>query len=176
VLCADHELNASTLSARVAASCDAPLHSCVLSALGTFSGDLHGARSRQIEDVVRGSMHYASVSSWFKQYSRDYPVPPGFGMQLYPDGDPRGKSLVATAVQTNSRSAPLKQLMRIIEYVEEQTGQKPNIDCGLAALSFALELPPGSATALFAISRTVDWSACFNLIRLPTWNFSSRIT
>lgn len=159
VLCADHELNASTLAARVAASCDAPLYSCLLSALGTFSGDLHGARSRQIEDLVRGSMHYASVSSWFKQYSRECPVPPGFGMHLYPEGDPRGKSLLTAATQINSRSATLKQLVRIIEYVEEQTGQKPNVDCGLAGLSFALELPVGSATGLFAISRTAGWVA-----------------
>ena len=159
VVCADHELNASTLAARVAASCDAPLHSILLSALGTFSGDLHGARSRQVEDLVRGSLHYKSAAAWLKQYSRERAVPPGFGMSLYPGGDPRGRCLIDTATAANARSQKLKQLIQIVDAVVESTGEQPTIDCGLAAISFALDLPPGAANAIFAISRTAGWVA-----------------
>src|SRR5690606_19245129 len=42
VLCAEHELNASSFTARVAASAGAGLYACVIAALGTFSGPLHG--------------------------------------------------------------------------------------------------------------------------------------
>jgi citrate synthase len=37
--------------------------------------------------------------------------------------------------------------------------EPPTLDLGLVALTAALELPPGSATALFAMGRTAGWIA-----------------
>ncbi|HMP53591.1 MAG TPA: citrate/2-methylcitrate synthase, partial [Candidatus Melainabacteria bacterium] len=68
VLCADQELNASALAARIAASCDASLYSCLLSALATFSGTSHGSASRRAEDIVSSSMKFNSVTAWLKDY------------------------------------------------------------------------------------------------------------
>jgi citrate synthase len=36
-------------------------------------------------------------------------------------------------------------------------GELPNLDFGLAALVTTLDLPPGSALALFGLGRTLGW-------------------
>lgn len=159
VLCADHELNASALAARVAASCDATLYSCLLSALGTFSGSLHGSASRRAEDIVHGSLKFRTTAAWTKEYLRQFDQIPGFGTQLYTQGDPRAKVLIDTAVQIGGRNKHLQRLLEIVAFVREEMGLAPNLDIGLAAISYALMLPPGSGSTIFAISRTAGWIA-----------------
>lgn len=159
VLCADHELNASALAARVAASCDATLYSCLLSALGTFSGTLHGSASRRAEDIIHGSLKFKTTVAWMKDYLRQFEEIPGFGTELYSQGDPRAKVLIDTAVQIGGKNKHLQRLLEIVECVREQMGLEPNLDVGLAAISYALLLPPGSGSTIFAISRTSGWIA-----------------
>lgn len=157
VLCADHELNASALAARVAASCDASLYSCLLSAVGTFSGSLHGLASRRTENTVSNSMKFKSTSAWLKDHLKHSEKIPGFGTELYDDGDPRAKVLLEAAESFGSKNPNLKRLVEIVECVEEQIGSKPNLDIGLAAITYALSLPPGSGSTIFAVSRTAGW-------------------
>lgn len=157
VLCADHELNASALAARVAASCDASLYSALLSAVGTFSGSLHGLASRRTENTVSNSMKFKSTTAWLKDYLRDREKIPGFGTDLYDEGDPRAKFLIDAANSVGSKSPNLKRLLEIVECVDEQLGAKPNLDIGLAAITYALSLPPGSGSTVFAVSRTAGW-------------------
>jgi citrate synthase len=159
VLCADHELNASALAARVAASCDASLYSCLLSALGTFSGTLHGSASRRAEDIVSNSLRFKSTSAWMKDYLSQYERIPGFGTELYEHGDPRAKFLIEAAQTVSGKDMHLNRLMEIVDCVRDQLGTEPNLDVGLAAISYALDLPPGSGSVIFAISRTAGWIA-----------------
>lgn len=159
VLCADHELNASALAARIAASCDASLYSCLLSALGTFSGALHGSASRRAEDIVTNSMKFKTATAWLKDYLRQFETIPGFGTELYRTGDPRAKVLIASALELGSRNPYLRRLAELVNCVREQLGTEPNLDVGLAAVSYALSLPPGAGSTIFAISRTAGWIA-----------------
>jgi citrate synthase len=159
VLCADHELNASAFAARVAASCDSSLYSCLLSALGTFTGSLHGSASRRAEDIVNGSMRFATAKIWLKDYLRQFERIPGFGSELYEYGDPRGRLLIETALSVSSQSKQLKRLVEIVDCVRQQLNKEPNLDVGLAAVSYALALPAGSGSAIFAVSRTAGWIA-----------------
>ena len=48
VLHADHELNASTFAARIAASTLADMHSCLVAALCTLKGPLHGGANQDV--------------------------------------------------------------------------------------------------------------------------------
>jgi len=159
VLCADHELNASALAARIAASCDASLYSCLLSALGTFSGTLHGSASRRAEDLVSNSLQYKNTQSWMKEYLRQQSRIPGFGGDLYSNGDPRARLLIAMAKNISGKNKQLNRLLEIVESVREQLAAEPNLDIGLVAISYALGLPPGSGSTIFAISRTAGWIA-----------------
>lgn len=159
VLCADHELNASALAARIAASCDASLFSCLLSALGTFSGSLHGSASRKTEDMVNSAMAFKSTNAWLKDYLRRFERIAGFGTELYEQGDPRAKLLIETAHNINGADQRLARLLEITECVREQIGKEPNLDVGLTAISYALNLPSGSGATIFAVSRTAGWIA-----------------
>ena len=84
---------------------------------------------------------------------------PGFGTQLYEHGDPRAKLLIEMALSTSSRNKNLKRLVEIVECVQEHLGLEPNLDVGLAAMSYALSLKPGSGTSIFAVSRAAGWIA-----------------
>jgi citrate synthase len=159
VLCADHELNASALAARIAASCDASIYSCLLSALGTFSGSFHGSASRRAEFIVNSSLAFKSARAWLKDYLRQFERIPGFGMELYEQGDPRARLLIESALKVASKNTHLQRLVEIVECVRDQLGKEPNLDIGLAATAYALGLPAGSGSAIFAVSRTSGWIA-----------------
>jgi citrate synthase len=94
-----------------------------------------------------------------KDHLRRYDRIPGFGMDLYPQGDPRAKLLIKSAQQFAGKNGNLKRLMEIVECVGDQLGLAPNLDAGLAATSYALSLPPGSGSTIFAVSRTAGWIA-----------------
>jgi citrate synthase len=82
---------------------------------------------------------------------------PGLGHPLYPDGDPRARAIIgAIAV---ARPACDARIAAAAAAAKHLTGQHPNIDFALGAAVTALELPDGSALALFLVGRTAGWIA-----------------
>lgn len=143
VLCADHELNPSTFTARVAAAAGADLASCLKAALATFSGTRHGTASLQL----------AREPELLKQQLQGT-SPPGFDHPLYPDGDPRGR-LLLDLVWQHHPDHPL----RALEADARARDLEPNIDFALLALCDAYCLDRSWAPRLFAIGRLVGWCA-----------------
>jgi citrate synthase len=148
VLLADHELNASAFTARVAASTGASLAAAVLAGLCALSGPRHGGMSRRVEAYVRD----AARLGWRNALADRARPPPGFGHELYPDGDPRAETLLSAM----TAPAPLAELR---EEIEAETGQKANVDFALVALRQSLGLPAEAPFALFAVARTAGWLA-----------------
>lgn len=161
VLCADHELNASAFSARLAASTGATLHASVLAALATFSGTLHGGASTRFENIVLTAMQFDSTTKWLREISRSGSLSEikRSGSELYPDGDPRARLLLEQALELAPESRDLAALMALLEYLKKNRQIEPTLDAGLAAMRFALRLPPGAGAAVFAIARTAGWIA-----------------
>ncbi len=159
VLCADHELNASALAARIAASCDASLYSCILSALGSFSGTMHGSASKRAHQLVESSTSFVSAQTFLKDYLRQVDEIPGFGTRLYPTGDPRARYIIDLAQKSAKQNDKLNRLVDIVKCIYDELGLHPNLDIGLTAISYALSLPPGSGSTIFAVSRTAGWIA-----------------
>jgi citrate synthase len=154
VLLADHELNASSFTARVAASTGADLYACVAAALATLSGPLHGTAPEvvaQFADQLGGPEH---VRAAVRTLRRRGVLPPGFGHSLYPSGDPRAIPLLERARAGTSRRA--RTLVALADAVPDG---KPNMDLALAALVAALGAPPAAASGLFAVARTAGWVA-----------------
>lgn len=149
VLCADHELNASTFAARVAASTGADLQACVVAALAAFSGPRHGAQGLLVHGLLERFLADRVLDD-------DGPLP-GFGHRLYPDGDPRGELLIARASEHrgNPRLDGLLELVR----VAGERGHRPTLDAGLAATCLAHGLPPSRVPLLFASGRVLGWIA-----------------
>ena len=152
VLCADHELNASSFTARCVASTGADLGAAVTGGLAALSGGWHGGMTARVEALLDELAGTRTVRAALRARLARDPFMPGFGHPLYPSGDPRGQALLQGLT-----IEPV--ISRLLKGVRELTGLAPSLDIGLVALRRALGLPPGSAFAIFAIGRSVGWLA-----------------
>ena len=152
VLCADHELNASTFAVRVAASTGASLPACLLAGLATLSGPLHGGMTDRLRAMLdEPGMRADPARAVAARLARGDALP-GFGHRLYPQGDPRAMALCVAL-------PPNRMWRRLMAAIEAQTGELANIDAALVMLEDMLHLPAGASAALFAVGRTVGWIA-----------------
>jgi citrate synthase len=84
----------------------------------------------------------------------------GFAHPIYaPHSDPRGVFLVEMARELRGESPEVQSVLALVDAMHQGGFGGPSIDVGLVAVARALALPTGSATALFAIGRTVGWVA-----------------
>lgn len=158
VLSADHELNASTFAARVAASAGADLYACLGAALAAMSGPGHGAASELVEALVAEVGRPEDARATIRaRLARGEPIP-GFGHRLYPDGDPRGLHIVEHARTARPRTRRARTALALVEAMHA-LGHEASLDAGLVCLASAHDLPPGSAAALFTVGRTAGWVA-----------------
>jgi citrate synthase len=84
---------------------------------------------------------------------------PGFGQPLYPDGDPRGLLLLELARKHAANAPRLQTIFGILDAMSAVGRHDPTLDLGLCALSAALNLPLGAASAIFALGRVAGWVA-----------------
>jgi citrate synthase len=160
VLFADHELNASTFAARVAASTRADLYAVVQAGLATLSGPLHGAASDRFEALVaEAGAPERAERAVEERLRRGEPIP-GFGHPFYgAAGDPRARALLALAEGLHSE-APGLAVARALVRAMERAGRPPvNVDGAAVALRAALGLPRGAVAGIFAVGRTAGWVA-----------------
>jgi citrate synthase len=151
VLLADHELNASTFAVRVAASTGASIAASLLAGLGALSGPYHGGAGAAVMALVEEVWRSTPAAAVRAHLMRGQPLP-GFGHQLYPEGDPRAAALLA-ALPEDGLMAELRRS------AAEASGAPPNIDFALAALTITARLPMSAPFRLFAIGRSVGWVA-----------------
>ena len=151
VLLADHELNASTFAARVAASTGASLSAAALAGLSALTGPLHGGVAARISRLAADAALpdpdeavAARLAFWRST--------PGFGHPLYPDGDPRARALLRLFPAPPGLGA-------LREAVEAATGERDNVDFALVALSEELRLPADAPFVIFAVARCAGWLA-----------------
>lgn len=159
ILCADHELNVSAFTARCVASADATPYDVVAAGLAALRGRRHGGHTARVAALLRevGSASEA-IPTLVDRLRRGEDIP-GFGHSLYPQGDPRGAALLGIARSIAPDAGRLEVIEAVIAAAETILGEKPTLDVGLVALETALELPTGSALALFALGRTAGWIA-----------------
>src|SRR5579859_3336170 len=159
ILCADHELNTSAFTARCVASVRGTPYQVVIAALAALQGWRHGGTSDRVEALFdeAGSPDRAraAIGAWLKRGV----ALPGFGHPLYPEGDPRARTLIDMAAEAAPRARELALARAITQAAEALTGERPTIDFGLVVVRRALGLPRGAALGLFALGRTVGWIA-----------------
>lgn len=157
VVLADHELNASSFAARVAASTDADPYACISAALATVSGPKHGSAAEAIARFADEVGDPDDTASVVRALRRKGESPPGFGHQLYPDGDPRAAPLLAHASRLVETTRVPKRARTILAITSH--AKYPSVDVGLAALVAALGAQPSAGTGLFALARSAGWLA-----------------
>jgi citrate synthase len=157
VLLADHELAASTLAARVAASVRADPYAVVATGLGAVGGALHGGASLGVEAMLAAAAAPAEVPRAVGSLLRRGERIPGFGHFVYRAGDPRAAFLL-DAIRA---AVPGSLRLAVAEAVAAEVARKglpsPNIDFALGALASVSGMVPGGAEAVFAVARTAGW-------------------
>lgn len=150
ILCADHELNVSAFTARCVASAGATPYQVVVAGLAALSGYRHGGHSYRVEALFREAEALGPEGA-IRSYLRQGAPVPGFGHKLYPQGDPRGREILA------GLSTLPAVIQGLVEAGESILGEFPNLDFALVALVKTLSLPPGAHLGLFALGRSLGW-------------------
>ena len=165
VLHADHELNASTFAARVAAATLTDLHSATVAAIGTLKGPLHGganadvmrllieigpeASAERIEESIRGKL------------AKKVKIP-GFGHRVYTTEDPRATHLRRMSKELGAKAGNTRWFemsQRIETLVKAEKKLNPNVDFYSASTYYTLGIPIDLFTPIFAVSRVAGWTA-----------------
>jgi citrate synthase len=156
-LLADHELAASALAVRVAASTRADPAAALVAGLATLGGPLHGRAGRWCVGLLDRAVETSSVSALDEAEQR-WAVIPGFGHQLYPDGDPRARVLLDRLDQVWAGGRRLDVVHAIVAAARRR-GREPNVDLALAAFARCAGISDGALEAVFALPRTAGWLA-----------------
>lgn len=159
VLLADHELNASTFTARCVASTGAGPAQIVACGLHALSGHRHGGGAglaRHMLEQLMAAPVAADAAARF--YAGHPPALAGLSHPLYPDGDPRVHYLMQQLAQTCDHPA-LDAAQACQRWAAAELGVAPNVDLALAAMELALDWPAGTALRLYALARSVGWMA-----------------
>jgi citrate synthase len=165
ILHADHELNASTFAARVAAATLTDIHSAIVAAIGTLKGPLHGGANAEVmkllleigpsagpdkaEEVVRAKL------------ARKEKIP-GFGHRVYHTEDPRATHLRQMSRDLGKRAGQnmwFDMSQRIEALVKSEKKLNPNVDFYSASTYHVLGIPIDLFTPIFAVSRISGWTA-----------------
>ena len=159
VLLADHELAASTLAARAAASVRADPYAVVGTGLGAMSGALHGGASLGAETLMAAARGPEDVPRVVAELLRRGEKVPGFGHFVYRGGDPRAILLLDLVRRVAPKSRQLAVADAVFAEVRHKSLPEPNIDFAIATLVRVAGMVRGAGEAIFAVARTAGWIA-----------------
>ncbi|HEY3772473.1 MAG TPA: citrate/2-methylcitrate synthase [Solirubrobacteraceae bacterium] len=153
ILLADHELSASTLSARVAASAWADPYRVVTAALSTLSGVLHGgATAATAALLAEARVPEDAFAVLERRIAAGGPLP-GFGHRVYRDRDPRADHLLERLDGLAGGSDRARVVDAMLEAGRALQLPAPNADFGLAALADVMALRADAGSAIFTVAR-----------------------
>ncbi len=162
VLHADHELNASTFAARVAASTLADIYSAVTAGIATLDGPLHGGANEQVMAMLEKVGSPDKAEKYVTDMLAQGKKVPGFGHRVYKTADPRATILRPYADQL-ARETGQTRLFDTAKKIEEvmmrEKGINANLDFMAAQVYHGLGIPTDLMTPVFAMSRCAGWTA-----------------
>ena len=160
ILLADHELNVSTLAARVAASGRASPYHAVLAGLAAVHGTLHGQASTLVAELLRAVERPERARGMVEEYLRSRRPLHGFGHRVYRTRDPRAVALLGHLRAAAPGHPALDLADALGDAVRDLLVDSPmNVDMALAVLAAVLDLPAGASETLFIVARTAGWIA-----------------
>ena len=165
ILHADHELNASTFAARVAAATLTDIHSAIVGGIGALKGPLHGGANAEVMKMLLDfgeTATPAKVESAIRERLAKKEKIPGFGHRVYKTMDPRAVHLRQLSKDLGKRSGQshwVEMSERIEALVKGEKKLNPNVDFYSASMYYALGIPVSLYTPIFAVSRTSGWTA-----------------
>jgi citrate synthase len=159
VLLADHEMAASTLAARVAASMRADPYAVVATGLGAMGGALHGGAALGAELMLSSASSPSDAPRVVGDLLRRGERLPGFGHFVYKDGDPRANLLLELIAGYAPAAPQLAVASAVTDEARRRALPEPNIEFALAVLAGVACMIRGAGEAIFATGRTAGWLA-----------------
>lgn len=162
MLQADHELNASTFTARVVAGTLADMYSAVTAALGALSGPLHGGANTAVMKMLLEIGDLGRVESFVKESLTTKRKIMGWGHAVYRTEDPRATHLRRLSKEMGERKGNTKwydMTAKVEEVMKGEKGLLPNVDAYSASTYYMMGIPLDLYTPIFAISRISGWTA-----------------
>jgi citrate synthase len=171
---AEHEFNASSFAARVAAGTYVDLHSSMVAAYATLKGPRHGGANEDVIEMIQEIGSPDRAESWARDRLQRYLSAsreerarpelrfPGMGHAVYKTWDPRARilqKLSAEVAELHGEGwiAEIQEKVRTV--AAEGLGLNPNVDYYSAGLYHALGIPTDLFTSIFATARTAGYVA-----------------
>ncbi|MCZ0704441.1 citrate synthase [Natronobacillus azotifigens] len=162
VLHADHELNASTFTARVCVATLSDLYSGVTAAIGALKGPLHGGANEQVVRMLMEIEEVDNAIPYVKNKIANKEKVMGMGHRVYRTGDPRAKHLKEMSrklTEITGQSKWYDMSVKIEEYMKKEKGLPANVDFYSASAYHCMGIDHDLFTPIFAMSRTSGWVA-----------------
>jgi 2-methylcitrate synthase len=162
ILYAEHEFNASTFAARVAASTLTDLHAAVTAAIGTLKGPLHGGANEAVASMLLEIRTRDRAEGWVQQALASKRRVMGFGHRVLKQGDARSEIIQrhAAALSRSCGDNRWYEIAAILHrIVLEEKGLHPNLDFYTAVAYLLMGIPQDLYTPVFVCSRIAGWCA-----------------
>ncbi len=162
VMLADHELNASTFTARVTASTLSDYYSAITSAIGALKGPLHGGANEQVLKMLLEIKEVSHVENYVKKAFLEKKKIMGFGHRVYKVLDPRSPLLkeISKNICKKTHNETLFEISEKLEAMVVSAKKLPsNVDFFSATLLYSIGIPADLFTPMFVMSRLAGWSA-----------------
>jgi citrate synthase len=161
ILHADHELNASTFTARVVAGTLADMYGAVTAAIAALSGPLHGGANTNVMKMLLEIGELERAESYIKGALSEKRKIMGIGHAVYKTEDPRATHLRQFSREMGERAGNTRwyEISRKIEEIMmREKGMYPNVDFYSASTYYMMGIPLDLFTPIFAISRISGWT------------------
>ncbi len=161
ILHADHELNASTFTARVVAGTLADMYAAITAAIGALSGPLHGGANTAVMKTLLEIGTVENVEPFIRQALSAKRKMMGFGHAVYKTEDPRATHLrrFSKEIAESAGDSKWYEMSRKVEEVMmSEKGLYPNVDFYSASTYYMMGIPLDLYTPIFAVSRISGWT------------------
>ena len=168
VLHAEHGCNASTFTARTAASSGTDVYSAITAAIASLKGPLHGGANTAVMNALEAIDKVEHVEGYVLDIlSKPHGRVMGFGHRVYRVLDPRAVILKEVARHLAEESGDRKWFVMSLEMEEVMTREmkrqgkqiRPNVDFFSASVYRMLGFPIDMYTPIFAVARISGWMA-----------------
>ena len=171
ILHADHEQNCSTSTVRMAGSSGANPYSAIAAGISALWGPAHGGANEAVMNMLKEIGDKSQIPK-FVAKAKDKNDPfrlMGFGHRVYKNFDPRATIIREMChkvlKQLGNNDSPMFELALELErialeddyFVEKKL--YPNVDFYSGIIYRALGIPTSMFTVMFAIGRSVGWTA-----------------
>ncbi|MCA1573287.1 MAG: citrate synthase [Acidobacteria bacterium] len=161
ILHADHELNASTFTARVVAGTLADMYASVTAAIAALSGPLHGGANTNVMRMLLEIGQVENVEGHIKKALAEKRKIMGFGHAVYRTEDPRATHLRRFSKEMGEQEGVMKwyeMSRKVEEVIMREKGLYANVDFFSASTYYMMGIPLDLYTPIFAVSRISGWT------------------